>query len=249
MKTILTILIILLIGSLGISAWTLSQVSSLKKELRDQNNKLVSLTKQINTNKKSPSNRQKKPQEPKEVLVSIDDDPIKGNPNAPVTLVEFSDYQCPYCRKFHNQVLKKIDEDYIKTGKLKYIFRDFPLGFHKKAIPAAVAANCAGEQDKYWLLNDFLFDNPNKLDTENVLEAAKDMDLDYSKFEACLKNNNHEEEVKKDMSEGTGYGVRGTPSVFLGKSTDSKEFKGLYLRGFRPYEFYKEKIDKLLAQN
>lgn len=241
MKTILTILILLLIGALGISAWTLSQVSELKTEI-------ASLTKEVETLKKSPVKRQKKPEPPREVIVSIDDDPVKGDLNAPVTLVEFSDYQCPYCRKFHNQVLKKIEEDYIKTGKVKYVFRDFPLGFHKKAIPAAVAANCAGDQDKYWLLNDFLFDNPRKLDTEQVLEAAKDMDLDYARFEACLKDNNHEAEVKKDMSEGSKYGVRGTPSVFLGKSGDDKEFKGIYLRGFRPYEFYKAEIDKLLAQ-
>ncbi len=248
MKTILTILILLLIGALGISAWTLSQVSGLKTELETQNEKVASLTKEVETLKKSPAKRQRTPEPPKEVIVSIDDDPVKGDPKAPVTLVEFSDYQCPYCRKFHNQVLKKIEEDYIKTGKVKYIFRDFPLGFHKKAIPAAIAANCAGEQDKYWLLNDFLFDNPNKLDTDQVLEAAKDLDLNYAKFESCLNDNNHEAEIKKDMSEGSKYGVRGTPSVFLGKSGDDKEFKGLYLRGFRSYEFYKAEIDKLLAQ-
>ena len=249
MKTILTILIILLIGGLGISAWTLSQVSGLKTELKAQTEKVATLTKEVEEIKKSPNKRQNRKKEPpKEVMVSIDDDPMKGDPKATVTLIEFSDYQCPYCRKFHNEVLKKLQADYIDTGKVNYVFRDFPLGFHKKAIPAAVAANCAGDQGKYWLLNDYLFDNPRKLDPEQIIEAAKEMDLDHSKFEACMNNNNHEAEIKSDMSEGQKYGVRGTPSVFLGKSDGKKEFKGLYLRGFRPYDFYKAEIDKLLAQ-
>ncbi|MGH7884524.1 MAG: DsbA family protein [Thermodesulfobacteriota bacterium] len=249
MKTILIILILLLAASLGISGWTLSQISGLKAELKTQNETVAALTKEVADLKKSPLRRDRQQlEQPKEVLVSIDDDPIKGDPNAPLTLVEFSDYECPFCRKFHSQVMNKIEEDYIKTGKLKYVFRDFPLGFHKKAVPAAIAANCAGDQDKYWLLNNFLFENPDKLETDQILEAVKNMDIDQTKFEACVKNNNHEEEIKKDMSEGTNYGVRGTPSVFLGKSGDGKEFTGSYIRGFRPYEYYKAEIDKLLAQ-
>ncbi|NIP29614.1 MAG: thioredoxin domain-containing protein [Candidatus Dadabacteria bacterium] len=243
MRETLIILIVLLVVSLGLNAWTLSKVSKLSDMIEKQSKTLTAMTKDLSGSKKARS----KPAAPTEVKVSIDDDPVKGDKNAPITIVEFSDYQCPYCRKFHTQVLPKIEEEYINTGKVRYIFRDFPLGFHKLAIPASVAANCAGEQGKYWVLNDFLFDNPSKLDNESVLEAAKSLDLDYNKFEACLKDNNHEKEINKDLSDGKSYGVRGTPSIFLGKSGKGKEFTGLYLRGFRPFEFYKAEIDKLLA--
>lgn len=241
MRETLMILVVLLVVSLGLNAWTLKKVSNLSDMVAKQSESISKISTTGNTVKS------KTPPPPKDVKVSIDDDPIKGDMNAPITIVEFSDYQCPYCRKFHSQVLPKIEEEYIKTGKVRYVFRDFPLNFHKLAIPASVAANCAGEQDKYWLMNDFLFDNPQKLDNESVLEAAKTMDLDYAKFEACMKDNDHEAEINKDMEAGRGYGVRGTPSIFLGKSEKGKEFTGLYLRGFRPFEFYKAEIDKLLA--
>ena len=243
MRETLIILVALLVVSLGLNAWTLKKVSGLSDMVTKQSESIEKIAKSGVAPKKADS----KPQTPTNVKVSIDDDPIKGKVDAPLTIVEFSDYQCPYCRKFHSQVLPKIEEEYIKTGKVRYIFRDFPLRFHKLAVPAAVAANCAGDQDKYWLMNDFLFDNPQKLDNASVLEAAKTLDLDYAKFEACMKDNNHEAEVNKDFDAGKSYGVRGTPSIFLGKTEKGKEFTGLYLRGFRPYEFYKKEIDKMLA--
>ena len=248
MRTILIILAIILLASLGINAWTISQLTTVKKGLKNQQLKVTKLAedvKKLGTNPRRPS----QPDTPKEVLVKFDDDYIKGDPKAPVTIVEFSDYQCPYCRKFHTEVLPKIDEEYISKGKVRYIFRDFPLSFHKQAIPAAVAANCAGKQNKYWEMNDFLFANPDKLKTETLIAESTTIGLDKSKFEACVNDKKQKEEVDKDFNDGRKYGVRGTPSLFIGTTGDGVEMNAIYLRGLRQFDSLKPIIDKQLESN
>lgn len=91
------------------------------------------------------------------VSVSADDDPVLGNANAPVTMIEFSDYECPFCKRFYDQTLGQIKKEYVDTGKVKLIYRDYPLSFHPGAEPAAQAANCAGDQGKYWQMHDKIF--------------------------------------------------------------------------------------------
>ena len=249
MKSILIVLSIILLVSLGINAWTISQISNLKKGFKDQENKVTRISEDLRKLAKSPSQRGAQPDVPSEVVVKFDDDYIKGDPKAPVTIVEFSDYQCPYCRRFHSEVLPKIEEEYISSGKVRYVFRDFPLSFHKKAIPAAVAANCAGEQGKYWEMNDFLFKNPNKLDTEILIESSTDLGLDKSKFEVCVNDDSKKEEVNKDFQDGRNYGVRGTPSLFIGKTGDGEEMKATYIRGLRQFDALKPIIEKNLSTN
>ena len=249
MRTILIILAIILLFSLGINAWTISQLSTVKKGMKDQQAKVTKLADDVKKLKTAKPGQPSKPEAPKEVLVSFDDDYIKGDPKAPVTIVEFSDYQCPYCRKFHNEVLPKIQEEYISKGKVRYIFRDFPLSFHKLAIPAAVAANCAGEQGKYWEMNDFLFANPGKLDPAKIIPEAEGLGLDKAKFEACVNDDSKKAEVDADFNAGRKYGVRGTPSLFIGKTGDGTEMNAIYLRGLRQFDSLKPIIEKNLSTN
>lgn len=249
MKTILIVLSVVLLVSLGINAWSISQISNLKKGFKDQEKKMTRITEDVRKLGRAPTRRNAQPEAQKEVLVQFDNDYIKGDPNAPVTILEFSDYQCPFCRRFHTEVLPKIEEEYISTGKVRYVFRDYPLSFHKKAIPAAVAANCAGEQGKYWEMNDFLFTNPNKLDTEILIESSPELGLDKSKFEACVNDDSKREEVDKDFQDGRRYGVRGTPSLFIGKTGNGKEMNATYIRGLRQFDALKPIIEKNLSAN
>lgn len=249
MRTLLIILALLLIVSLGLNAWTLSQLTSVKKELDDQSKKVANLMEEVDDLKDDTGKDRTRPSPDKKAMVAFDDDPMKGDPDAPVTIVEFSDYQCPFCRRFHNEVLPSIEKEYISTGKVRYIFRDFPLSFHKKAVPAAVSANCAGEQGKYWVMNDFLFNNPSKLDKESVLASAKELGLDYEKFKNCLSSNDYESEINNDFKKGREYGVKGTPSLFIGKTGDGDKMEAIYLRGLRPFDSIKPIIEKLLQGN
>src|SRR3989344_815406 len=122
------------------------------------------------------------------VDVSLDDDPMLGQKDAPVTIVEFSDYQCPFCGRFYSQTLPQIKSKYIDTGKVRLVFRDFPLSFHPEALPAAVAANCAGTQGKYYEYHNKVFENQAVLSTANYKKWAQELGLDTAKWETCTKD-------------------------------------------------------------
>ncbi len=219
------------------------EIKALKKEIQD-------LRKDVEDLKTKSAARQPAPaQEPQEAVVSINDDPVKGNSNAPITIIEFSDYQCPFCGRFFKNTLPEIDRDYIKTGKVKYVFRDYPLEFHAQAPKASEAANCAGEQGKYWEMHDKLFENQGDLKVEKLKQYASEIGIDMNSFDACLDSSKYKEEIEKDVDAGKKAGVSGTPSFFIGKSQEkSKEITGKRIVGARPYASFKQIIDQLLAE-
>lgn len=179
-------------------------------------------------------------QQPSRIQVSSDGNPAKGNKDASVTIVEFSDFQCPYCGRFFAKTLPSIEENYIKTGKAKLVFRNFPLGFHPNAQKAAEASECANEQDKFWEYHDKLFENQNELDALSLKKFAKDLGLDSQKFDACLDSGKMASEVLKDFSDGSKYGVSGTPTFFI---------NGISLVGAQSYASFQQIIEQELNIN
>jgi protein-disulfide isomerase len=142
--------------------------------------------------------------------------PMKGNPNAKVTIVEFSDFECPYCSRAVDEV-EAVLKAYPKEVKLYYLH--FPLtSIHKTAMPAAIAAECAGQQDKFWPFHDKLFQNQSSLRDDFFKTTAKDLGLDESKFVACLENPATKDRVKQDQDQGNAAGVEGTPSFYINGS-------------------------------
>lgn len=170
--------------------------------------------------------------------VSADDDAVKGSAQAPVTIIEFSDYQCPYCAKYVKETQAQIMAQYVETGQVRYVFRDFPLTFHAEAQKAAEAAECAGEQDQYWEMHDYLFENNDYLTVENLKGYAADLKLDIKKFNNCLDQGTMAEEVKKDLADGKKYGVQGTPGFFI---------NGKLISGAQPFSVFKKEIEAALA--
>ena len=185
------------------------------------------------------------------VKISTDNDPIIGDPNAPITIIEFSDFQCPFCARFHVQTLPSIYEEYIEQGKVKLVFRDFPIqNIHPNALPAAVAAECANEQGKFKEMHDILFDTQsqwNKIETVAALslfsQYASDMQMDQEKFESCIASGKYIEEIRKDLEDGRDYGVSGTPGFFVGND----EIGYVELKGAQPFESFKKIIDAQLG--
>jgi protein-disulfide isomerase len=177
-------------------------------------------------------------QETKLVEVSVDDDSVKGDPDAPVTMIEFSEFQCPFCKRYIDDAYLEIIKEYVDTGKVKYVFRDFPLSFHNQAKPAAMAAECAHEQGKFWEYHDLLFENNDQLGIENYKKWAVDLDLDTEQFNNCLDTEKYLEEVEKDFSDGQKYGVSGTPAFFI---------NGKLISGAQPFAAFKEAIEKALG--
>ncbi len=189
------------------------------------------------------------------VKVSTDDDAYLDKENAPVTLIEFSDFQCPFCRSFFFGTLPQIKKEYIDTGKLKFVYRDFPLSFHPGSKPAALAAECSKEQGRFWELHDKIFSEQQKqgqgtvqFTVEDLKKWALQIGLDTSQFNQCLDSEKYKNEVEKDMADGQSAGVSGTPTFFIGKSNNNGIIDGTAIRGARPFEAFKTAIDEELKK-
>lgn len=182
----------------------------------------------------------------KPVSVSTDDDPVLGKSNAPVTIIEFSDYQCPFCRSFWEDTLPLLKKNYIDTGKVKFIYRDYPLDIHPAAMPSALAAECADDQGKYWEYHDKIFAEQAKKGVNTITYGVTDLKkwaaeigLNTSTFNSCLDSEKHKAEVEKDFQDGIAAGVNGTPGFYV---------NGIPVRGALPYESFKTLIEAELKK-
>ena len=163
--------------------------------------------------------------------------PALGPKNAPVTMIEFGDFQCPFCKRSEDAV-KAVHEKY--GDKVRLVFMDFPLSFHPHAMPAANAARCAGAQDKFWQYHDALFADQSKLEPADLKATAKTLGLDTAKFNACFDKNQYSQAIQKDLDEGHKLNVTGTPTFFI----DGREIVGA-----EPTENFETIIDEELAKN
>lgn len=170
--------------------------------------------------------------------VNEDDDPFLGDKNAKVVIVSFEDYQCPFCKRAFDQTFPLLKKEYIDTGKVKYVYRDFPLSFHPFAQKAAEAAECSQDQGKYWEMHDIIFNNQDAIEVSNLKQYASQLGLNTNEFNNCLDSGKYEEEVQKDFNEGQKYGVSGTPTFFI---------NGKRLVGAQPYSAFKSIIDQELS--
>jgi protein-disulfide isomerase len=173
--------------------------------------------------------------------------PFKGSRAAPLTMVEFSDYQCPFCARHAQQTLPEIDRDYVATGKVRYVFRDLPLPIHPEAPKAAEAAHCAGDQGKYWEMHDWLFANQGALGAEKLVEYGTALGLDAASYKACLDSGKHAGRVAADVAASAEFGVRSTPTIIVGRSDGDKVVDLHVMRGAYPYAVFKEQIEAMLA--
>ncbi len=170
------------------------------------------------------------------VDASTDGDPSIGPEDAPVTIIEFSDYQCPYCQAWYQQVYDQLMANY--PGKIRFVYRDLPLPGHPESLPAAEAANCAGEQGVYWKFHDDLFSGQYSLGRAAYEQYAADLGLDTAAFTACLDDHRFQAEVKADAVDADRLGLTGTPSFVI---------NGRILIGAQPFESFKSIIDEELA--
>jgi len=175
--------------------------------------------------------------------VEIGDSPIMGDKNAPVTIVEFSDYQCPFCAKFFLETLLSLEKEYINKGMVKLVYKDFPLNIHPEAPKAAEAARCVREQkgdDGYFKMHDLMFKNQNELGMENYKKWARMLGVSAAKFDDCLESGKYTEEVQSDLAYGSQLGVSGTPAFFI---------NGKLISGAQPFDVFKQIIDAELANS
>jgi protein-disulfide isomerase len=182
--------------------------------------------------------------------LTVDEPQIVGNRNASVVLVEFADYECPYCRQFAKDTMKQIEHDYIDTGRIGFVFHDFPIeSSHPHAFSAALAALCAGEQGHLWEMNHKLLAESSLLARDDLFRDAETMKLDMTKFSGCFADEKTATRLRQGMREASELGIDGTPMFIVGiRKPGSNTIKGLrMIEGGYPYGVFKATLDMLIA--
>lgn len=238
---------ILLIGALIVSSFILGSLYTKVQYLEKVNGFTTTANAQV------AAAPQAIPEDTGPVKVSIDDDPMIGNKNAPLTMVDFLDYECPFCKRYFDETFSQIKKEYIDTGKIKYVVRDLPLSFHANAHKEAQAAECAREQggdDVYFKYHDEIFkrttSNGTGLALTELSVIANDLGLNGNALQACLDSEKYKAEVDKDLADAATVDATGTPTFFIGKSSSDGVITGIKIVGAQPYSTFQAEIDKQL---
>jgi protein-disulfide isomerase len=221
-------------------------LDAVRDSLKVIQNQIDTLTKLV----QQPQAAAPQPQAFRETTIDIGGAPVLGDKNAKVTLVEFSDYQCPFCGRNFQQTFPQILSNYIKTGKVKYVFRDFPLEtIHPFAFKASEAARCAGEQGKYWEMHDRLFANQAALAANDLIAHGKAVGVDEGKFKTCMDSGRQATKIRDEQAQVRKLGITGTPGFFMGltQPNESTIQAVRFINGAQPFDNFKIGLDELLA--
>lgn len=175
--------------------------------------------------------------------------PVLGNADAKVAIVEFSDFECPFCRRHHANTVPTLVDKYVQTGDVKYVFVDFPLSFHAEAEPAALAAVCADEQGGFWPMHDQLFASQATLGPAVYRKLAADLKFDSATFERCLGAPTTKARVAKHVALGEAMGISGTPAFLIGRVQDGKLVDGVSVSGAQPLSEFERVLAPLLDRD
>ena len=173
-------------------------------------------------------------------------EPRMGSDNAPLTIVEFSDFECSYCRRFHTEVLPQLKKNYIATGLVRFIHKDLPLPFHQYAAPAAAAARCAGEQNRYWEMYGAIFEQQTCLECKGVMGIADEQGLNSTALQACMQRDTTKAMVNTNLSEALLHNIRATPTFVIGPTRSDGKHRGEIVEGTMPWPQFKALVEAQL---
>jgi protein-disulfide isomerase len=171
----------------------------------------------------------------------------RGNPNAPVTLIEYSDFTCGFCVKFFRDTWPRLHDKYVQSGLVRFVYRDFPRAFQGPGLQAAVAARCAGDQGRYWPMHDRLFSAGRLLGAAEFERHASAVGLNLQAFSSCLREARSVDAIFRDRDEGTALGFRGTPGFIILRSNAPAGERPVSIPGAFPFEVFEEQIQRLLS--
>jgi len=183
--------------------------------------------------------------QPTRVAIEVNDAPYLGSDRAPVVIVEFMDYQCPYCKQFQAQTFRDVKREYIDTGKVRFYVMDFPLDIHAQALLAAQAGRCAAEQGKFWPMHDRLQSENEALNGDKIAALAELSGLDLRNFQNCLQTEKYKDAIQRGISEAANKGIRATPTFVIAKGTETG-IEGDVVVGAVPFGVFQKKIEALL---
>lgn len=235
------------------------EIAALKREVQVLKAQQAAMERDLQTIKSLLQSMAQRPDQPSgpaadsfaNKTIAIDNEPSRGNAGAKVTVVEVSDYHCPFCRRQTLQTVPQLMTEYVNPGKVRYVFVDYPIAqLHPDAFKSHEAANCAGDQGKYWQMHDSLFTSAPARDAAQLTAQAKALGLDMTRFDACLSGGRHATPIRDSIMRMEQLGVGGTPLTLIGitpaPGTPMKIVSSVY--GARPYADFKTAIDAALAQ-
>ncbi|MEX5213331.1 MAG: DsbA family protein [Nitrospiraceae bacterium] len=181
---------------------------------------------------------------------SLPDDRVRGNPRAPVTIIEYSDFTCGYCVKFFRETWPLLQAKYVDAGKVRFLYRDYPRADQGVGVEAALAARCAGEQGRYWAMHDRLFAQGPRLDASQFSDYAKAIGLKPDRYNACVRQETYLESIFNDRQEANRWGFRGTPGfvLFLTNDMSGRVETPVTVPGAFPFNVFQEQIERLLRR-
>jgi protein-disulfide isomerase len=227
------------------SAALAQQLGELIKEMRALRTEMTQLRQSMATLRQPPPGPPPAPPAP--ASVRLDNGPALGPEKAAVGIVEFSEFQCPFCRRHFEQTFPTLKQNYLDTGKVRYVFRNYPLvDIHPQAKPAALAAYCAGQQGVYWAMHDALFANQQRLGPPLYDELAQTLKLDVKKYQACREDAASAKAIEEDQKYGQSLGVQGTPHFFVGRLKGGQLVDVKRINGAQPAAAFTQALDELL---
>ncbi|HVR28134.1 MAG TPA: thioredoxin domain-containing protein [Thermoanaerobaculia bacterium] len=222
------------------------EVEALKQGQEAIQQSLAEIKAMLRAAPRTPDQPANAPSVPVNATIDLQDRPLKGSPEAALAIVEFSDYQCPYCARFTKNTYPRLEQEFIATGKVRYAMLDFPLRNHPFAFKAAEAATCAAADGKFWEMHHLLFENQHELQPAALPNYAEQIGIDRAAFEACLEEGRGED-VNADMAQAREVGVRATPTFLIGWLGDGGKVQVKeMIRGAQPYESFERVLTRMI---
>jgi protein-disulfide isomerase len=242
MKTLLTVTFA---AALAVSAQAQSADQGITKQQADQILQELRQIRQLLEKQGAKAAGAQEEQPARAKITDLSGVSMMGSKNAPLTIVEYTDYQCPFCQRFHVASFPDIKKNYIDTGKARFFSKDLPLDFHANAMRAAQAGRCAGEQNKFWELRDVMAMNPDKLDLDHILGFSDNLKMDSKALRGCVESGKYKDAVQTDVLEAMKIGANGTPAFIIGKSVENG-VEGELMVGALPYPSFDEKLKQFV---
>jgi len=209
---------------------------------RQQADEILNELRQIRQLLEKQNRQEAEAAKPSRIKLDLRNSPMLGSKDAPLTIVEFTDYQCPFCQRFHTQVFGDLKKNYIDTGKVRFYSRDLPLdSLHPNATRAAQAARCANDQGQFWSIREIMSSHPDKLDMDSLVADAQQLKLDVPAFRSCVEKEKYKNDVQSDVLEAMKIGADGTPAFVIGKSTP-EGVDGELMVGAQPFPMFEMKL-------
>ncbi|MBI5136233.1 MAG: thioredoxin domain-containing protein [Nitrospirae bacterium] len=228
----------------------LEELKALRQEVRGLSDDVAELKKAPAPLRQAEAPRQDEPPRPTTAQVPVPTAgyPAKGNKSAPVTIVEFSDFQCPFCARHTQNTVPRIEANYVNTGKVRYVFMDNPIPSHRFAAKAAEAAHCAGEQGRYWEMHNAMFGAQQRIMPGNFPVFAEEIGIDRAAFEQCLDSGRHQARVETAARLASEVGARATPTFVIGRTEANGQVRGELVVGAKSYDAFAAVFDRLLGK-